>query len=63
LFLLLYHGYHPWPAFPGANTASLAVIKVGFKIPILIWLDAPFGAKELAEAALDAFAKIIGRPL
>jgi hypothetical protein len=63
LFLLLYHGYHPCPAFPGTNAASLAVIQVGFKIPVLVLLNAPFRTKDLANAALNALIEVIGRPL
>jgi hypothetical protein len=60
LFLLLYHRYHPWPAFPGTDTASLAVIHIGFKIAILVLFNATFGTIELADTTLDAFSEVIG---
>jgi len=60
---LLYHLDRAGPALVRADPAPLAVIHVRFEKAVLALLYASFRAKDIADAAFDAFGVIPDRPL
>jgi hypothetical protein len=60
---LLYHFNCAGPAFVRADAAAFAIIHVRHKKSIFTLLNASFGAKNVADAALDAFRVVPDGPL